>query len=145
MRRWREELVDEFFALFSLKCLRHESTLKQEVSDMKSQHLAKADFLRELQSLTKRLYDLGDFTANDPERRLHEATLNGFIDAGLLLEACSRADMQEVIDQCHLEVFGESRGDRRKRLATELPSESNEGAATDWDQFDSPAFERSKK
>ena len=112
---------------------------------MKSEHLARADFLRELRKLTTELYALGDFTEEGPNRQRHEAKLNGFIDAGLLLEACSRRDMQEVIDQCHFEAFGESRGDRRERLTTDAPSESNEGVATDWDQFDSPAFERSKK
>ena len=112
---------------------------------MKSEYLARADFLRELRKLTTELYALGDFTEEGSKRQRHEAKLNGFIDAGLLLEACSRGDMQEVIDQCHFEAFGESRGDRRERLTTDAPSESNEGVAPDWDQFDSPAFERSKK
>ena len=112
---------------------------------MKSEYLARADFLRELRKLTMELYALGDFTVEDHNRQRHESKLTGFIDAGLLLEACSRDDMQEVIDQCHFEAFGESRSDRRGRLTTKNVSESDEGDVTDWDQFDSPAFERSKK
>ena len=112
---------------------------------MKTQYLAKADFLRELRRLTTELYALGDFTVGDLGRQLHEAKINGFIDAGLLLEVCSRDAMQEVIDQCHFEAFRESRSDRKIRLTTQNASEGDEGNATDWDQFDSPAFERSKK
>ena len=111
---------------------------------MKSKHLAKADFVRQLRSLTKELYSLGDFTVTDPQRQLHEAKLDGFIDAGLLLKVCPREDMQEVIDACHMDVFGESRADRKKRI-TEEKAVDDGAAITDWDSFDSPAFERSNK
>lgn len=112
---------------------------------MKSKYLAKADFLRQLRSLTMELYDFGDFTVSDPCRQLHEAKLNGFIDAGLLLDACARTEMQEVIDRCHIEAFGESRSDRKKRLAEEKKDGGDEDSLTDWDKFDSPAFERIKR
>lgn len=112
---------------------------------MKSEYLAKADFLRELRRLTTELYELGDFTVESSDRQLLEAKLNGFIDAGLLLEAASRADMQEEIDNCHLKVFGESRSDRRQRLAETTDEDPTEGSATDWEKFDSPAFERVRK
>ena len=111
---------------------------------MKSEYLAKADFLRELRQLTTELYALGDFTVDDAGRQLHEAKLNGFIDAGLLLDVCTRTEMQEVIDRCHVDAFGESRKDRKKRLAEET-KDDDEGSLTDWDKFDSPAFERTKK
>ena len=111
---------------------------------MKSKHLAKADFLRQLRSLTLELYNLGDFTVTDPHRQLHEAKLDGFIDAGLLLKVCPREDMQEVIDACHMDVFGESRADRKKRITEEKATDDGV-AITDWDSFDSPAFERSYK
>lgn len=112
---------------------------------MKSEYLAKADFLRELRRLTTELYQLGDFTVDNPSRQLLEARLNGFIDAGLLLEAVSRADMQEEIDDCHLKAFGESRTDRRQRLADGANEDMKDSSAMDWGKFDSPAFERLKK
>ena len=119
-----------------------------DVSDlekqMKSEYLAKADFLRELRRLTTELYELGDFTVENSERKLLEAKLNGFIDAGLLLEAASRADMQKEIDNCHLKVFGESRSDRRQRLAETTDEDPTGGSATYWEKFDSPSFERAK-
>ena len=37
---------------------------------MKSKHLAKADYLRELGKYAKELYELGDFTSEDPELSL---------------------------------------------------------------------------
>ena len=120
-----------------------------DVSDlekqMKSEYLAKADFLRELRRLTTELYELGDFTVESSDRQLLEAKLNGFIDAGLLLEAVSRADMQEEIDNCHFKAFGESRSDRRRRLAETANEDPTEGSGTDWEKFDSPAFERVRK
>ena len=112
---------------------------------MKSEYVAKADFLRELRRLTTELYELGDFTVNDFDRQIREAKLNGFIDAGLLLETVSRADMQEEIDYCHLRAFGESRSDRRQRLAEIASEDATEDTTTDWEKFDSPAFERLRK
>lgn len=112
---------------------------------MKSKHLAKADFLRQLRNLTLELYDLGDFTVTDPHRQLHEAQLDGFIDAGLLLKVASRADMQDVIDACHIEVFGESRSERKKRVNEESQTTESQDQLTDWGAFDSPAFERTKR
>ena len=112
---------------------------------MKSKHLAKADFLRQLRCLTVDLYDLGDFTVKDPQRQLHEAKLDGFIDAGLLLKVCVREDMQQVIDACHMEVFRESRAERKKRIIEEKGATDDEVTITDWDSFDSPAFERFNK
>ena len=46
---------------------------------MKSKHLAKADFLRQLAKHTKALYELGDFTSEDPNRAELSAKLEGFI------------------------------------------------------------------
>ena len=40
---------------------------------MKSKHLAKADFLRRLRELARELYELGDFTSQDPKRELVSA------------------------------------------------------------------------
>lgn len=111
---------------------------------MKSKHLAKADFLRQLRCLTVDLYGLGDFTVKDPQRQLHAAKLDGFIDAGLLLKVCLREDMQQVIDACHMEVFRESREERKKRITEEKATDDGD-TITDWDSFDSPAFERSNK
>ena len=116
---------------------------------MKTNHRARADFLRELKTLTNELYSLGDFTSSDPDRALLEAKLEGFIEAGLLIEVVKRSEMQQVIDDCHLSVFGESRTDRRERLSTENAALGRVGdkdsEIPDWDLYDSPAIERVQK
>ena len=60
---------------------------------MKSKHLAKADFLRQLKEMTAALYELGDFTSVSPERALLSKKIEGFIEAGLIIEVASRAEI----------------------------------------------------
>ena len=106
---------------------------------MKTIHLAKADFLRDLVKVTTELYAIGDFTINDPNWAILSARLDGFIRAGLLIEVATRDEIQKAIDQVHWDVFDETREARRKRIARET-SESLTGQ--DWDVFDSPAYDR---
>ena len=116
---------------------------------MKTSHRARADFLRELKTLTTELYSLGDFTSSDPDRALLEAKLDGFIQAGLLIEVVTRDEMQQVIDDCHFLVFGESRSDRRERLNSENTAlgrvEDENPESPDWDSYDTPAIDRVPK
>lgn len=111
---------------------------------MKSKHLARADFLRELRRLTSELYALGDFTVDSAGRAALQSKIAGFIDAGLLIGVSSREDMQSVIDKCHLEAFGESRSERKQRIADKKDAGAAEVEVREWDVFDSPAFERAK-
>ena len=114
---------------------------------MKSQHLAKADFLRQLATHAKELYELGDFTSEDPKRALLSSKIEGYIDAGTLIEVVTPAEVQKVIDEAHLEKFGEERAARRLRI---LEERSKAGAAEssehepDWDQYDTPAKDRKR-
>ena len=48
---------------------------------MKSKHLAKADYLRELAKFAKELYELGDFTSEEPERAKLSAKIEGYAAA----------------------------------------------------------------
>ena len=115
---------------------------------MKTNHRARADFLRELRVLTSQLYDLGDFTSTSPDRALLEKKIEGFIEAGLLIEVAPRSDMQDVIDECHLKVFSETREERKKRLSSDSANSRDpvceESDTPDWDKYDSPAFDRVK-
>lgn len=107
---------------------------------MKSAHLAKADFLRQLKKMTMELYQHGDFTSDDPYRSLLSKKVEGFIEAGLLIEVATREEAQEEIDLCHLKVFGESRSERRERI--QASTENEAAKEIDWDLFNSPAFDR---
>ena len=119
---------------------------------MKSKHLAKADFLRQLAKHTKALYELGDFTSEDPNRAKLSAKLEGFIEAGTLIEVASRDEIQAVIDKAHLAAFGEAREARRTRILEERAQQAKEAntspdtkaddAEVDWEIYDSPAIDR---
>ena len=121
---------------------------------MKSKHLAKADFLRQLVKHTKALYELGDFTSEDPNRAELSAKLEGFIEAGTLIEVATHDEIQAVIDKAHLAAFGEAREARRTRILEERAQHAKDAstssdtkaddaeAEVDWEIYDSPAIDR---
>ena len=114
---------------------------------MKSKHLAKADYLRELAKLARELYELGDFTSEDPERAKLSAKVEGYAAAGTTIEVVTSAEVQSVIDKAHLAKFGEKREARRARILEERADKSSDietEDAGDWDVYDSPAKDRKK-
>ena len=114
---------------------------------MKSIHRAKADFLRQLSILAGELYDLGDFTSEHPKRALLSSKIEGFADAGTLIEVVTSEEVQKVIDRAHFEKFGEERAARRLRILEERSkadaSETSE-QEPDWDRYDTPAKDRKR-
>lgn len=115
---------------------------------MKSKHLAKADYLRELAKLSKELYELGDFTSEDPERAKLSAKIEGYAAAGTTIEVVTSAEVQGVIDKAHLAKFGEEREARRARILEERADNSADIEVkdeVDWDVYDRPAKDRRSK
>lgn len=114
---------------------------------MKSKHLAKADYLRELATFAKELYELGDFSSRDPERAKLSAKIEGYAAAGTTTEVVTSAEVQGVIDRAHLAKFGEEREARKARIledrADRLADIETEDEV-DWDVYDSPAKDRKK-
>jgi hypothetical protein len=114
---------------------------------MKSKHLARADYLRELAKLAKQLFELGDFTSDDPERAKLSAKIEGYAMAGTTIEVVTSSEIQSVIDKAHLEKFGEARDVRRSRILEERAKKTSESEiddGVDWDLYDSPAKDRKK-
>ena len=112
---------------------------------MKSIHLAKADFLRELAKYAKELCELGDFTCTDDKRVNLSSKIEGFAAAGSIIDLVTKAEIQKVIDRAHLEKFGEERDARRTRILEERAKDKEEvGPAddVDWEVYDSPARDR---
>ena len=115
---------------------------------MKSKHLARADFLRELSRYAAELYDLGDFTSTDSKRESLSSKIEGFAAAGTIIEVVSPDEVQKVIDRAHFEAFGEEREARRARILEERAAQAGEGSDvtadrdTDWDVYDTPAVDR---
>ena len=122
---------------------------------MKSKHLAKADFLRQLGKHTTALYELGDFTSDDPDRAKLSAKLEGFIEAGTLIEVATRDEIQAVIDKAHHAAFGEAREARRTRILEERAQQAKDASASpcteaddtevDWEIYDSPPSDRLRR
>ena len=112
---------------------------------MKSKHLAKADYLRELGQLARELYAYGDFTCKTPERVNLSAKIQGYAAAGITIEVVTSIEVQSVIDRAHLERFDEEREVRRTRILRERADKSTETEDdVDWDVYDSPAKDRKK-
>lgn len=112
---------------------------------MKSEHRAKADFLRELAKYAKDLYKLGDFTCKDEKRVNLSSKIEGFAAAGSIIELVTIAEIQKVIDKAHFAEFGEEREVRRKRILEEQAGKGSSENVTDhvdWDVYDSPAKDR---
>ena len=112
---------------------------------MKSEHRAKADFLRELAKYAKDLYELGDFTCEDEKRVNLSSKIEGFAVAGSIIELVTRAEIQKVIDKAHFAQFGEEREARRTRILEERAAQKDErdlDEEVDWDVYDSPAKDR---
>ena len=112
---------------------------------MKSEHRAKADFLRELAKYAKDLYTMGDFTCEDEKRVNLSSKIEGFAAAGSIIELVTRAEIQKVIDKAHFAEFGEEREVRRTRILeerTKTKDGTDLGDEVDWDVYDSPAKDR---
>ena len=117
------------------------------MKQIKSKHLAKADFIRELKSLTTQLYAIGDSSSKEPRWAVLSSKLDGFIEAGLLLQVANRTELQRHIDEIHFHVFGETREARRERKESLSQSHDSEDPVNqpDWSELDSPAYERNSK
>ncbi len=117
---------------------------------MKSKHLAKADYLRSLFDSAIELYKLGDFTSDDPDRKLQSSRLEGFIHAGKVVNVASEEEMQSTIDRAHLRTFQESREERKNRLIESWIKERSSSHPEDpdgdnWEKYNSPASLRNNK
>ena len=114
---------------------------------MKSKHLAKADFLRQLSIYATELYEMGDFTSIDPDRKLMSAKIEGFAKAGATIEVVTPDEVQTVIDKAHMTKFGEAREARRARILAEQSKKDGRDSVAEeveWDVYDSPAKDRKK-
>ena len=115
---------------------------------MKSKHLAKADFLRELKHKVEKLYALGTSKRGGDEWNLLAMSARGFIECGMLMGVAEDVDINRVIERAHEQQFGETLTSYRKRRSEENEQDGKDDTLCDadltWDEFDSPAFVRKK-
>jgi hypothetical protein len=107
---------------------------------LRTENQLKTKLLERFEVLVRELYATGDARSNTEEWRKRDDHLSGFIDAIAVSELIDMHVLQETIDRIHLEVFGESRLERRRRLQ-KLQQSAEE---MNWKQLDTPAFERNK-
>ena len=67
----------------------------------------------------------------------HRLRAQGFIHAGEILQICSRPNVQHLMEQVHLEVFGVTIAEGKPN---ELASRQQALKLGDYDYFDEPAF-----
>ena len=65
--------------------------------------------------------------------------IDGYIEAGLTLNAISKGELQDLIDQKHMAVFGMTR--KQRRIEKKLGKKEE---LRDWSAFDRPAIERNR-
>ncbi|MGB0188623.1 MAG: hypothetical protein ACPF9H_08385 [Aequoribacter sp.] len=108
---------------------------------MQSTRKIKSDLLTHFRYLVTELYGSGDGFSTTTEWRQKDQHLQGYIDAIIVTGLIDAAELQSIIDEIHLDTFGESRLDRRRRLK----SLEQGSAIDDWRSFETPAFERVRK
>ena len=101
----------------------------------------KSDLLTHFRGLVTELYACGDGRSTTTEWRQKDQHLQGYIDAIIVTGLIEGAELQAIIDEIHLDTFGESRIDRRRRLT----SLAQGTAIEDWRSFETPAFERVRR
>ena len=104
-----------------------------------SEQLRKEIFIESLRNRVGHLYVYGESHPDEKDLIAHK--LDGFLEAGLLLQIFSKDQLQQVIDEEHVNVFGMSREERAKKMQKEGISPES----VDWSAYDAPASERVMK
>lgn len=97
-------------------------------------------YLSELAAQFKQIFTLSK-AGNDNSIERYRA--QGFIQAGELLQLCSRDDVQHIMQQMHQDVFGCSVEQRSNNNASKAQRQQALSAG-DYDYFDEPAINRQK-
>ncbi|MCS5642578.1 MAG: hypothetical protein NZ807_04855 [Dehalococcoidia bacterium] len=95
----------------------------------------KSKYIAGIRDLLRLFYGTKDL--NSAYRKKLEAKLDGFIAAGLLINLISEKELQNIIDEEYMTVFGMTRNERREKLKLE----SNE-TEIDWKIYDIPTIHR---
>lgn len=102
---------------------------------------AKRFFTDRLKALSLELYSMGGSESDSPSWKELSHKIDGFIEAGRLIQLISSDESQAIIDEAHFSIFGETREDR---AAKKFDRNKNENSETDWDIYDAPAIDRKK-
>ena len=102
-----------------------------------SETLRKELYLESLRKRVRYLYTYGE--SHPSEKPLIAAKLDGFLEAAGLIQILHKDDLQQIIDEEHLAIFGVSRQERLR-----LKQEEGSYTSLDWSAYDTPALQRAK-
>ena len=95
----------------------------------------KLKYIDGIKDRLRRFYSISDTKSDHRKMLSHE--IDGYMEAGLLAEIIDKQELQRVIDEQHIAVFGISRQERRLEMKSIL-----ETAPDNWDKYDTPAIDR---
>ena len=97
----------------------------------------KSAFLSEAARLLENIYKASKSGLKPDMKACHRC--EGFMHAGEFLGIASRAELLELMGQCHQKIFGESIAEReaRKKLQQKWSADT-----IDYSMYESPAFDR---
>jgi hypothetical protein len=98
-------------------------------------HYNKIKFSDGLRTLLSEYY--GRVEEESAEITALKNKIDGYIQAGLTLNALSKSELQDLIDQEHMAAFGMTR--KQRRIEKKLGKKEE---VRDWSAFDRPAIER---
>jgi len=91
-----------------------------------------------LQALALQFSDIFEGRKNHKNVTEQKLRTQGFIQAGELLHICSRDDIQQLMEQIHQQVFGQSIAERQQQQNARQQAIAD----GDFDYFEQPAWER---
>jgi len=101
-------------------------------------HYKKIKFSDHLRSLLSRYYDLQDDQTSEITALKYR--IDGYVQAGLIMDVLDNVDIQALIDKVHMDKFGMTRNQRR----AEKKLSSKKEEIKDWSIYDPPTIERYK-
>jgi len=99
-----------------------------------SQH-QKLKYIDGIKDRLKEFYSIKDVTS--AYRKALRYKIDGFIEAGLTADIINQQELQAMIDNQHIDIFGITRQERRKQMRSKF-----EMTPEDWDIYDTPAIDR---
>jgi hypothetical protein len=95
-------------------------------------------FKQAVRELVREYYQLQDDESEHSKRLNYK--IDGFFEAGLLVDAATKEDIQLIVDEEHMAAFGMTRLQRRAQKS------ANKNLDTiDWSIYDEPSVARKKQ
>ncbi|MDA9345900.1 hypothetical protein N9R01_00790 [Porticoccaceae bacterium] len=92
-------------------------------------------FKQSVRELIHEYYNAGDDASEHTKKLKYK--IEGFFEAGLLVDAATKEDIQLIVDEEHMAAYGMTRLERRENKADTKTKD-----VSDWAIYDPPAIDR---